>query len=185
VPSPSRLILTMALASFSAGVRADGPSPVPPVAREASKAMYERLKSLAGTWRGTVEWTGARTGSGTMTARYYVTGNGTALVEDLESDGTIAMTSVYHLDGSDLRLTHFCGAGNQPRLKASVTDPPAGHVRFAFVDITNLKTPESGHVSAVELRLDGAQKMTLIFTFVGGGRESYERIELTRVTDHG
>jgi hypothetical protein len=24
-----------------------------------------------------------------------------------------------------------------------------------------------------------------IFTFVGGGRESYERIELTRVTDHG
>jgi hypothetical protein len=182
VRSPSRLILTMALVltSFSAAVPADGPSPVPPVAGEASKAMYERLKTLAGTWRGSVEWTGARTGSGTMSVRYYVTGNGTALVEDLETDGTIAMTSVYHLDGSDLRLTHFCGAGNQPRLKASVVDAPAGHVRFAFVDITNLKTPESGHVSAVELRLDGTQKMTLIFTFVGGGRESYERIELTR-----
>ena len=102
------------------------------------------------------------------------------LAENLETDGVVAMTSVYHLDGPDLRLTHYCAAGNQPRLKASVIDEPAGHVVFSFVDITNLKTPESGHVKAVDLRIDGPQRMTLIFTFLGGGRESYERIALTR-----
>jgi hypothetical protein len=120
-----------------------------------------------------------------MSARYYLTGNGSAVVEDLEIDGTVVMTSVYHLDGHELRLTHYCGAGNQPRLKASQVDEQSGLLRFSFVDITNLKTPDSGHVHAVELRLHSAQNVTLTFTFVGGGRESYERIELTRLPDQG
>jgi hypothetical protein len=144
-------------------------------------AAFERIKGLAGDWRGSFEWSGARTGSGQMSARYYLTGNGSAVVEDLEIDGTVVMTSVYHLDGTDLRLTHFCAAGNQPRLKASELDEQAGLLRFAFVDVTNLKSPESGRVNAVELRLHAPERMTLTFTFVGAGRESYERIELARV----
>ena len=110
-------ILTLAaavLTSFSAAVTAEGPSPAGPVAGEASRAAYQRLKTLVGEWRGSVEWTGARTGSGVMSARYYLTGNGTAIVENLETDGTVAMTSVYHLDGGELRLTHYCGAGPAP-----------------------------------------------------------------------
>jgi hypothetical protein len=144
---------------------------------------FERLKSLAGRWHGTVEWTGARTGTGEMSAHYHLTAYGNAVVEDLGTERSVAMTSVYHLDGPDLRLTHFCGAGNQPRLKASQIDEDAGHLRFSFVDVTNLKTPETGHVSAVELRLHDLRKMTLVFTFTAGGKESYERIELTRVPE--
>jgi hypothetical protein len=141
---------------------------------------FARLKTLAGEWQGSVQWTGARTDSGTMSARYSIIGNGTAVVEDLISDGTVAMSSVYHLDGDALRLTHYCGAGNQPRLKASRVDAQAGLLRFSFVDITNLRAPDVGHVNAVELRVHDAQHLTLVFTFVVGGRESYERIELTR-----
>src|SRR5215469_12024519 len=79
---------------------------------DASKAL-DQLKSLAGNWEGTAQWTGARTGSYPMNAAYYVTGNGSALVENLITENAPAMTSVYHLDGNDLRLTHFCGAQNQ------------------------------------------------------------------------
>jgi hypothetical protein len=167
-------LLTILLA---AGAGANEPA-------DTSAVFFERIKTLTGDWRGSVEWTGARTGTGTMRARYHLTGNGTAVVEDLLGvAGPPVMTSVYHLDGADLRITHYCGAGNQPRLKASFADPAAGVVRFAFVDVTNLARPEAGHVRGVELQFHGERQLTLTFTFSAAGKESYERIELTRVPE--
>jgi hypothetical protein len=117
-----------------------------------------------------------------MNARYYLTGNGTAVVEDLITDGNANMTTVYHLDGSALRATHYCAAGNQPRLKAASTNDDNKVVKFHMVDITNLPTPEAGHVRDLELRLTSANQITILFTFVGSGKESVERIELARKT---
>src|SRR5690242_11833427 len=85
---------------------------------DSPKLAFDRLRSLAGDWSGSFQWTGARTDSGKMNAHYYVTGNGSALVEDLSTGETPSMTTVYHTDGADLRMTHFCAAQNQPRLKA-------------------------------------------------------------------
>ena len=53
-------------------------------------------------------------------------------------------------------------------------------VKFHMVDITNLPTPEAGHVRDLELRLTSASQITILFTFVGAGKESVERIELAR-----
>jgi len=92
------------------------------------------------------------------------------------------MTTVYHLDGVDLRATHYCAAGNQPRLKATSTDGDNKVVKFHMVDITNMPTPEAGHVRDLELRLTSASQITILFTFVGSGKESVERIELARKT---
>jgi hypothetical protein len=144
-------------------------------------AAHERLKALVGDWRGSFEWSGDRTGSGAMNASYYLTGNGSALVENLEVNASVIMTTVYHLDGPDLRMTHYCAAGNQPRLKASDIGENGGVVRFAFVDATNLAKPDSPHVHGFEIRLQSDNKVTLVFTFEGGGKKSYERVELTRV----
>src|SRR5215469_7558816 len=99
----------------------------------------DQLKTLVGNWEGTFEWTGARTAAGPMNASYFVTGNGSAVVENLIVENAPMMTSVYHLDGSDLRMTHFCAAQNQPRLKASRIDLAKGIIEFGFVDITNLR----------------------------------------------
>jgi len=52
------------------------------------------------------------------------------------------MTSAYHLDKEDLRMTHYCAAGNQPRLKAGSIDLSKNLFRFDFVDITNLASPD-------------------------------------------
>ena len=52
---------------------------------DALKAL-EQIKSLVGDWEGTAEWTGARTGKYPMNASYYVTGNGSAVVENLISE---------------------------------------------------------------------------------------------------
>jgi hypothetical protein len=144
-------------------------------------AMLEKLRELAGEWTGTVQWSGARTDSGTMNAKYSVISRGSAVVEDLGDGGAPVMTSVYHLDGADLRMTHYCGTTNQPRLKASRIDPERGEVDFAFVDVTNLASPEAGHVTGCEIRLVAPDRMVLMFVFEAGQKKSIERIELHRV----
>jgi hypothetical protein len=144
-------------------------------------AMFERLRALAGEWEGSVEWSGARTEKGKMNATYYLTGAGSSVVENLTVNGTALMTSVYHLDGLDLRMTHFCAAQNQPRLRATRFDDAKGAVEFSFVDITNLPSPGKPHVEGLTIRFVGPEQITLAFTFVSGQERSYERIELRRI----
>jgi hypothetical protein len=162
--SPALLVLLAALADESAGAQA-----------------FKKLVAQVGTWQGAVQWSGARTDSATMTVKYSLTGNGSALVEDLIADGKVMMTSVYHLDGPDLRVTHYCAAQNQPRLKATRIDLVRGVIDFDFVDATNLK-PGGGHVHGVEIRLLGPDHSILTFLFQAGDLQSRERIDLKRVS---
>ena len=154
---------------------------LPARAEETAAAQaFKKLVAQVGDWQGTVQWSGARTDSGTMAVRYSLTGRGSAVVEDVLDDGKPLMTSVYHLDGADLRMTHYCGAQNQPRLKASRIDLKQGAVDFDFVDATNLK-PGAGHVRGVEIRLLGPDHETLTFLFQAGEKQSRELIDLKRV----
>ena len=144
-------------------------------------AAMTHLRGLAGEWEGSFEWSGARHDAGRLHATYSLTGNGSALVENLVMGGASAMTSVYHLDGPDLRMTHYCAAQNQPRLKARTIDLARGALDFAFVDATNLPSPDAPHVNGVEIRLLDADHITLTFLFAGGGQKSRERIALSRL----
>ena len=116
-----------------------------------------------------------------MNATYYSTGNGSAIVENLIIDGTPTMTSVYHMDGTNLRLTHFCAAQNQPRFKATSVDLAQGVIKFSLVDVTNLRSPDAGYVHGLEVRLLDPSHITLDFLFEGGGKQSTERVDLKRV----
>lgn len=148
---------------------------------DSSKRALDRLRSLAGDWSGTFQWTGARTDAGKMNVHYYVTGNGSAIVEDLSTGDTPNMTSVYHADGADLRLTHFCGAQNQPRLKANKVDVANGVFAFDFLDATNLRSPDAPHVTGLEMHMISADRLMLTFLFEAGGKQSREQITLARV----
>ena len=147
----------------------------------ASDRTLERLRGLAGEWEGTLEWSGARSGTGSVRASYSTTGYGSAVVENLYMGNSElpSMTSVYHVDGSDLRMTHFCGARNQPRLKASRIDEAGGIVQLAFVDGTGL-VEHPAHVAGVESRFLSNDRLVVRFTFEGDGKTSIEHIELSR-----
>ena len=147
------------------------------------KDIFERLKALAGDWEGTYEWSQGRTEKGTLKANYYVTGNGSAVVENLiMGDPAVPMmTTVYHLDGPDLRMTHFCAARNQPRLKASRIDQSSAD--FSFVDVTNA-TVSPAYVNAFHIDLSDPRQLNLKFTFGGGsGKGAIENILLKRTSD--
>src|SRR5437762_2923744 len=104
------LFLLISCIGFAQSISSDG------------NTAFQKLSTLVGDWEGKYEWTGARHDSGRMKVHYYLTGNGSALLEDLSTGDTPSMTTVYHLDNGDLRATHFCGARNQPRLKAEKID---------------------------------------------------------------
>ena len=163
------IIASLAFASLRAADESTGAS------------ALNQLKTLAGNWEGAFAWTGARSGNGAMKATYYTTGNGSALVENLIMEDAPVMTSVYHLDGADLRMTHFCAAQNQPRLKARQIDLAKGIIDFDFVDATNLRGPDAPHVRGLEMRLIDPNHLTITFLFQSGDKESRENVVLKRV----
>jgi hypothetical protein len=93
------------------------------------KMAFEQLRSLAGEWQ-------APASGPTMVFR--VTGGGTAVTETLMPGTDHEMMSVYHMDGDDLVLTHYCAGGNQPRMKLDIAASTPEKLQFAFVGGTNL-----------------------------------------------
>ena len=145
--------------------------------------MFERIKALAGDWVGTYKWTGGRDGGGTIRITYTVTGAGSAVIETFTQNGIQSMSTVYHLDGADLRMTHYCGARNQPRLRANRLDEATGAIDFAFVDITNMGPDNEAHVAGMRLRLGNPSQLVLEFDFDGPtGLAGLEHIVVTRGT---
>ena len=49
---------------------------------------------------------------------YRLVSNGTTLMETMDSGHDTSMVTMYHVDGSRILATHYCAAGNQPRMAA-------------------------------------------------------------------
>ena len=102
-------------------------------------AAFESRKSLEG------EWVGTRVSGGDpTTATYRVTAAGSAVVKTYAPGQPYEMITVYHMDGEDLMLTHYCAVGNQPRMKFE-TSPVAKEIRFGFAGGTNFDPTTDTH----------------------------------------
>jgi hypothetical protein len=137
---------------------------------------FEHLKDLAGTWTAT----GADGSVSHLT--YEVIAGGTAVTERCEMvhDGQpCTMLTVYHLDGARLLLTHYCMAGNQPRMEARrVSDV---EIAFEMVDATGLDTPDEGHMARAVWRFDGPDRFSTEWTFRSGDKDVFtEKANCTR-----
>lgn len=112
---------------------------------------FEQLTRLAGTWDSYI----VGRDDSQATISYHVTSDGSVVWEEFvgdEPDGVRAMATAYHLDGKDIVATHYCGAGNQPRMRGVSYDPASGSLRFEFWDITNLESPDAYYTTDIELR---------------------------------
>src|SRR5687768_4823343 len=97
-----------------AGAPAGSPAvAAPPAGALDGKAAFARMKTLAGPWEGNISKPDGPPGA----VRYELTAGGSA-VKETQFPGTAhEMLTVYHLEGNDLVLTHYCATGNQPRMK--------------------------------------------------------------------
>jgi hypothetical protein len=90
------------------------------------------------------------------------------------------MVTMYHLDGNKLMLTHYCAAGNQPRMTLSRKSTPE-QLEFNFSGATNLKSSKAGHMHDLRLRFDGPNQISAEWDyFENGKKKSTEKFTLTR-----
>jgi hypothetical protein len=118
---------------------------------EAAKSFTE-LKTLAGTWQGVVtadpKMDDVQNAHLEVTMR--VTSRGNALVHEMQEAGTALDPTRYdhpvtmlYLDGDRLFLTHYCDAGNRPRMVARPSSD-GKKVEFDFLDLSGGN--ENGHM---------------------------------------
>lgn len=132
---------------------------------------WKQLTSLAGDWEG-------RMGDGTVRLSYRLVSSGTALLETMNAPDSSEMVTVYHPDGDTLLMTHYCSLGNQSRMRSSGLRD--GALDFAYVDSSNLKSPQEHHMSRLVLTFAGPDKLVQEWTSVASGQSRTGRYELTR-----
>jgi len=163
-------ILLIALASSHVQAQTARGTPMPPA--PAVNPAFEQIKTLAGEWEGTSSGRPVRTS-------FHVVANGSAVLNMLEPSGEPEMVSVFHLDGPALMVTHYCSAGNQPRMVARASYDPT-LISFRFKDITNLSSPTAGHMRQVVLKVTDADHHRQEWTFRQDGKYHTAVFEFTR-----
>jgi hypothetical protein len=144
----------------------------------AAKAAFARLKTLAGTWKGQLISTDAAAkpkecpaGHGAeSTVTYRLTGAGSDLVETQFPGTCHEMVSVYHLDGEDLRMTHYCAMGNQPRVKLDRAHSRPDHLIFVFDGGSNLNPEKDMHIHGLEVTFHQDGRVTSAWQGYMGGK---------------
>ena len=139
--------------------------------RSPSEMALERLKGLAGTWDAVEKGTSRK-----FTAEYTITGGG-VVMEVLGG-----MATAYHLDKGTLVLTHFCGAGNQPRMRVKTIENGGRRIAFAMYDITNLKSPEAYRSTSLVVQFHDDGTIELAYGGWSAGRSSTQTFQLLRRT---
>src|SRR6266436_372817 len=115
-------VLTMLVMSM-------GVLPIPNSAAGHGTEAFEKLKSLVGHWETD------KTNMNKATLDLELTSGGTAVLERfhmVENGKPVEMTTLYYLDGEQVKLTHYCMAGNQPTMKGSYA-PETKTITFDLV----------------------------------------------------
>ena len=139
-----------------------------PAKPAATHPGLEKLKALAGTW---VEADKDGKPTDKVVSVVRVTAGGSAVHETLFPGQPMEMVSVYHLDGSDLVMTHYCMLGNQPKMKA---DPKSAknQIHFAFAGGSNLDPAKDMHMHEATLTFVDANHIEVAGVAWVGGKPS-------------
>lgn len=160
-----KLVFVIALSALAApsAMAADAAAAVP---------AFEKIKALAGEWRG------QDPAGKPVTISYAVTSGGAAVLETSRHADGGEMISVYHLDKGDVMMTHYCSLNNQPRMRGK-SDGQA--LTFSMVDATNLAGPDAPHMHRLVLRFDDATHLTEEWSMHAGAKDDTMAFRLERV----
>ena len=143
------------------------------LAESGAKKTFDSLKALDGTWEG------KNSKGEALKVTFRETAGGSALLSEIHGMGAHDMVSMIHLDGDRLLMTHYCGAGNQPRMAASLA-PDGKSIAFDFVDSTNLASADAGHMNQVVFAMADGGHHTEEWTFLDHGKTMKELFTLER-----
>jgi hypothetical protein len=124
------------------------------VQKSAAQASFDEMKNLAGNWEGlvTLDPPHPEMGDGNKPVHISLrtTSRGHALVHEMQEAGTPLdatrydhPVTMFYVDGDRLLLTHYCDAGNRPRMTGKVS-PDGKKVEFDFLDLSGAN--DYGHM---------------------------------------
>lgn len=145
------------------------------------KSVMERLAALEGDWI-YLDENGEETDM--IGSTFRLTAAGSALVEVMApgSPEGFEMVNMYHADGDRVLMTHYCAAGNQPRMEVKTTDDE-NRLELQFESVTNLASPDANHMRSAEYIFRGDDRLTTRWWNMQDGKVSEENhvtIELKR-----
>jgi hypothetical protein len=145
-------------------------------AQSDAQKSFDSLKTLAGSWQGhvtTVPKMGDMGNDALMQVTMRVTSRGNALVHEMKGAGEPDDPARYdhpvtmlYLDSDRLLLTHYCDAGNRPRMVAR-TSPDGKTVEFDFLDVSG--STDKGHMQHAVFTIIDANHHTEDWTYLMPG----------------
>ena len=142
-----------------------------------TQTAFDELKSLAGTWRGTPEGEGMEAEAEAhkieeVVHDFRVSAAGTVVMETMGPGTEHEMINMYHLDGEDLVLTHYCAGGNQPTMKLNRERSTVAKLVFDFTGGTNLDPAVDAHIHSAEIKLADPKHLESIWESYAGGKKA-------------
>jgi hypothetical protein len=139
-------------------------------AQSDAQKTFDRLKTLNGTWE-------AKVNNKPVKVVFRTTSGGSAVLSEIMGEEN--MITMFHMDNDRVLATHYCAAGNQPRMQASMS-PDGNTITFTFVDGTNIASAKAGHMDRLVITMPDADHHSEDWTFALDGKEMKEHFELTR-----
>src|SRR5215208_7148513 len=124
------MLLVCLLAPAAIVLAQDNPPTSASAPSEATKA-FEKLKTLTGSWQGTVMGM-------SVNATIRLASSGTTILYEATGDGKRPPNheiTMFYVDGDRLLATHFCDGGNRVRWEGKMS-PDGKRIEFSFLDVT-------------------------------------------------
>jgi hypothetical protein len=138
-------------------------------AQSDAQKSFDKLKALAGSWEGhvTTDPKEASIEGTLMQVSIRVTSMGNAIMHEMTGGGRPDdPITMFYLDGGRLLLTHYCDAGNRPRMTAKPS-PDGKTVEFDFLDVAG--STKYGHMRHAVVTMIDPNHHTEDWTFIEEG----------------
>jgi hypothetical protein len=151
-------ILVILIATATVALAQDT-GPKPAAAQSDAKTAFEKMKTLSGSWQGTIM-------NIPINFTIRAVSSGTAILH--EGDTSAAgppkhEITMFYLENDRLLATHYCDAGNRAHWEGK-TSPDGKTIEFSFLEVAG--STRGGYLKDMGLTLTDADHHIVAFTFV-------------------
>lgn len=153
---PAILIILIATAAVAL---AQANPPKTSTAQSDAKKAFEKMKTLAGSWQGTVM-------DIPINFTIRAASSGTAILHEGNTSGggpPKTEVTMFYVETDRLLATHYCDAGNRSRSEGKMS-PDGKAIEFSFLDVTG--STRGGYLKDMVITLIDADHHIVAFTFV-------------------
>jgi len=166
-----RLVLPVVLMSFATVA----------FAQSDAQKSFDKMKAMAGSWEGhvtTFPQQGEIEGK-LMKVSLRVTSMGNALMHEMTGGGRPDdPITMFYLDTDRLLLTHYCDAGNRPRMVGKAS-PDGKTVDFDFLDVAG--SLQYGHMHHAVFTVIDPSHHSEDWTYMAGDKPIRAHLDLQRI----